>query len=75
MINPVIYFALNKEMRLHLTRAFSDCLNWVCCVNGSDLSDWRKSSKRSDYGSCERKYAVFLATHFIYTLSHNSHNH
>uniref|UniRef100_A0A915CUN4 G-protein coupled receptors family 1 profile domain-containing protein n=1 Tax=Ditylenchus dipsaci TaxID=166011 RepID=A0A915CUN4_9BILA len=32
MINPVIYFSLNKEMRLQLTRAFSDFLNYVCCT-------------------------------------------
>ncbi|CAK5007314.1 unnamed protein product [Meloidogyne enterolobii] len=34
MINPVIYFSLNKDMRAQLIRAISDFLHWLCCVAG-----------------------------------------
>lgn len=33
MINPVIYFSLNKEMRLQLYKAFSDFVEWLRCYN------------------------------------------
>ena len=31
MINPVIYFSLNKEMRAQLRQALYDLLHFICC--------------------------------------------
>ncbi|KAI6241657.1 hypothetical protein M3Y99_00326900 [Aphelenchoides fujianensis] len=33
MINPVIYFSLNKEMRAQLMSALTDLLSTFCCIN------------------------------------------
>uniref|UniRef100_A0A7E4VJK1 G_PROTEIN_RECEP_F1_2 domain-containing protein n=1 Tax=Panagrellus redivivus TaxID=6233 RepID=A0A7E4VJK1_PANRE len=32
MINPVIYFSLNREMRAQLIAALSDLLSFICCA-------------------------------------------
>lgn len=32
MINPVIYFSLNKEMRSQLVQALTDLLAFICCA-------------------------------------------
>jgi hypothetical protein len=46
MINPVIYFSLNKEMRAQLVKALSAILSTVCCIDLSadDVDSQRKQS-------------------------------
>lgn len=39
MINPVIYFSLNKEMRAQLVRALSDLLNFLCCIQTKESNE------------------------------------
>jgi len=42
MINPVIYFSLNKEMRAQLVQAMTDLLAFLCCA---------PTKARPEYGS------------------------
>ncbi|KAI3414114.1 hypothetical protein GPALN_011577 [Globodera pallida] len=61
MINPVIYFSLNKDMRAQLIRAIADCLNWACCVDdaaggagrfgGMHSSIYGRGSKKTQPGA------------------------
>ncbi|KAL3106720.1 hypothetical protein niasHT_019848 [Heterodera trifolii] len=60
MINPVIYFSLNKDMRAQLIRAIADCLNWACCVGdaaglgrfgGIHSSIYGRASRRTQPGA------------------------
>lgn len=45
MINPVIYFSLNKEMRSQLGTALNDILGKLCCLRlGEDGDSPRKHS-------------------------------
>lgn len=59
MINPVIYFSLNKEMRVQLIKAWTDCLSAVCCIQMSseDADSQRKASTEPRSGS--NKLCVF----------------
>ncbi|KAE9554765.1 hypothetical protein FO519_002026 [Halicephalobus sp. NKZ332] len=42
MINPVIYFSLNKEMRAQLVQAMTELLGFICCA---------PTKSRPEYGS------------------------
>lgn len=51
MINPVIYFSLNKEMRVQLTKALADGLDFICCIGKSSK---RLMTKDYEFGSKRR---------------------
>uniref|UniRef100_A0AC34QHR6 G-protein coupled receptors family 1 profile domain-containing protein n=1 Tax=Panagrolaimus sp. JU765 TaxID=591449 RepID=A0AC34QHR6_9BILA len=63
MINPVIYFSLNKEMRAQLVQAMADFLAFICCTS---------SKARTEYGSmikpsAERKTSNKMENSFTAT--------
>lgn len=44
MINPVIYFSLNKEMRLQLHKAFKDLFKWLRCSKSKSKRNFNGTS-------------------------------
>lgn len=50
MINPVIYFSLNKEMRAQLMQAVLDLADWLCCVKGKRYEDFTSSIRKKSSG-------------------------
>lgn len=47
MINPVIYFSLNKEMRAQLVQAVTDLLAFICCAPTKSKPDYGSMMKQS----------------------------
>ncbi|KAH7722656.1 GPCR protein [Aphelenchoides avenae] len=50
MINPVIYFSLNKEMRAQLMQAVLDLADCLCCVKGKRYEDFTSSIRKKSSG-------------------------
>uniref|UniRef100_A0A914YWI6 Uncharacterized protein n=1 Tax=Panagrolaimus superbus TaxID=310955 RepID=A0A914YWI6_9BILA len=69
MINPVIYFSLNKEMRSQLVQALTDLLAFICCAPPKARNEFGSLLKpsmerKSVFDGQVRRLSTFVITFF-----------
>lgn len=69
MINPVIYFSLNKEMRSQLVQALTDLLAFICCAPPKARNEFGSLLKpsmerKSVFDGQFRRLSAFVITFF-----------
>uniref|UniRef100_A0A914C1G3 G-protein coupled receptors family 1 profile domain-containing protein n=1 Tax=Acrobeloides nanus TaxID=290746 RepID=A0A914C1G3_9BILA len=82
MINPVIYFSLNKEMRAQLVRALSDLLNFLCCIHTKNSNNetfggsiMRHSLERKTSHKVDNSFCTATETSPLFSSTHPRKKH